>query len=73
GGVTVSYFEWVQNRIGYFWSLERVHKRLGKMMSEAFDNVFETAEKHKVSLRIGAYVVAIDRVSQALKLRGIYA
>jgi glutamate dehydrogenase (NAD(P)+) len=73
GGVTVSYFEWVQNRVGYYWSLDRVNRRLERMMKASFDNVYETSAKHKVALRIGAYVVAIDKVAKTLKIRGIYA
>lgn len=73
GGVTVSYFEWVQDRHGYFWTLDRVNRRLDFMMREAFDKVYDTAEKHDVSLRIGAYVLAVDKVASALRLRGIYA
>jgi glutamate dehydrogenase (NAD(P)+) len=73
GGVTVSYFEWVQDRQGYFWSLERVNRRLERAMRSAFDGVYETSTKHKQTLRIGAYVLAIDKVASTLKLRGIYA
>jgi len=73
GGVTVSYFEWVQDRQGYFWTEERVNKQLNRMMSTAFERVYETAEKHDVSLRIGAYVMGIRKVAEALRLRGIYA
>lgn len=72
GGVTVSYFEWVQDRVGYFWSEERVNRRLEKMMKAAFNAVFAAAEQYKVPLRIGAYVLAIDKVAKTLKLRGIY-
>ncbi len=72
GGVTVSYFEWVQDRMGYFWPLEDVRERLARILREAFDAVDATAEKYKVSLRIAAYVLAIDRVAKTLKLRGIY-
>ena len=73
GGVTVSYFEWVQDRAGYFWTLERVNERLERMMKTSFQQVYESAEKHKVTLRIGAYILAIDKVAKTLKVRGIYA
>jgi glutamate dehydrogenase (NAD(P)+) len=73
GGVTVSYFEWVQNRQGYYWSMERVNRRLDRMMRSSFNNVFDTAQRHNVTLRIGAYVLAVDKVASALRIRGIYA
>jgi glutamate dehydrogenase (NAD(P)+) len=73
GGVTVSYFEWVQDRQGYFWTEEDVEKRLDQMMRTAFERVYETAEEHDVSLRIGAYVMGIRKVAEALRIRGIYA
>ncbi|MDZ7936289.1 MAG: Glu/Leu/Phe/Val dehydrogenase [Emticicia sp.] len=70
GGVTVSYFEWVQNRIGYKWALDRINRRSDRMMKDAFDNVFETSQKHGVSLRLAAYIVAIDKVASTYKFRG---
>jgi len=73
GGVTVSYFEWVQDRQGYFWTEDRVNRRLDRMMRDAFDKVYQTAEKYDVSLRIGAYVMGVRRVAEALRMRGIYA
>lgn len=73
GGVTVSYFEWVQDRHGYFWSLDRVNRRLDRMMRTAFDTVYDASKNYDVPLRIGAYVLAVDKVARALRLRGIYA
>ncbi len=70
GGVTVSYFEWVQNRLGYFWTEERVYRRADRVMKLAFENVYQASQKHKVSMRIAAYVVAISRVAEVEKLRG---
>jgi len=72
GGVTVSYFEWVQDRQGYFWPLERVNRRLGAMMRAAFDNVYYAAQAYDVPMRIGAYVIAVDKVASALRIRGIW-
>lgn len=73
GGVTVSYFEWVQDRQGFFWREDEVNDRLKHMMEKSFDTVVRYAETHNVNNRIAAYIVAIDRVAKALKLRGIYA
>jgi glutamate dehydrogenase (NAD(P)+) len=73
GGVTVSYFEWAQDRAGYFWTLDRVNRRLERMMRQSFDAVYASASKYNVTLRIGAYILAIDKVAKTLKVRGIYA
>jgi glutamate dehydrogenase (NAD(P)+) len=73
GGVTVSYFEWVQDRQGFFWREREVNERLLDVMENSFDQVVRYAELHKVNNRIAAYMLAIDRVASALKLRGIYA
>jgi len=73
GGVTVSYFEWVQDRQGFFWRESEVNERLQDVMDHSFDEVVRYAEAHQVNNRIGAYMVAIDRVARALKMRGIYA
>ncbi|OFV98770.1 MAG: amino acid dehydrogenase [Acidobacteria bacterium RIFCSPLOWO2_02_FULL_61_28] len=73
GGVTVSYFEWVQDRQGYFWTLTQVRERLERIMRSAFFDVMGYAEQHSVRPRIAAYMLAIDRVAFAVQLRGIYA
>ena len=73
GGVTVSYFEWVQDRQGFFWRESEVNERLQDYMESAFDEVVHFAETHKVNNRIAAYMLGIDREGKALKLRGIYA
>ena len=72
GGVTVSYFEWVQDFYSYFWEDDEVDKRLEVAMVRAYRAVAEAAQRHKCSLRGGAYVVAVGRVSDATKLRGIF-
>jgi glutamate dehydrogenase (NAD(P)+) len=73
GGVSVSYFEWVQDRQGFFWRESEVNERLKDIMEHSFDEVVRYAETHSVNNRIAAYMLAIDRVAIALKLRGIYA
>jgi glutamate dehydrogenase (NAD(P)+) len=73
GGVTVSYFEWVQDRQGFFWNEKLVNSRLEEIMVESFDAVVQYAEAHNVNNRIAAYMLALDRVVYAIKLRGIYA
>ena len=73
GGVTVSYFEWVQDRQGFFWNEQLVNQRLEEIMVESFDAVVEFAKAHQVNNRIAAYMLALDRVVDAIKLRGIYA
>ncbi|MDQ2899612.1 MAG: Glu/Leu/Phe/Val dehydrogenase [Acidobacteriota bacterium] len=73
GGVTVSYFEWVQDRQGLFWSEDDVNKRLEEIMVASFDAVVGYAERHGVNNRTAAYMLALDRVAFAIKLRGFYA
>ena len=73
GGVTVSYFEWVQDRGGYFWDEDTVNQRLERIMVQSFDEVAGMASRHGINLRIGAYMLAVDRVAAVHRMRGMYA
>jgi len=73
GGVTASYFEWVQDRQGYFWKEAAVNEQLDTIMRESFADVIGYAENHGVNNRIAAYMLAIDRVAYTIRQRGIYA
>src|SRR6476620_10961776 len=73
GGVTVSYFEWVQDRGGYFWTEQLVNDRLRDIMVNSFHDVLELSKKHKVNMRTAAYMLSISRVAAVHRLRGIYA
>lgn len=71
GGVTVSYFEWVQNNMGYYWSVEEVNEKLGNIMSQAFHSVYDLYKSRKdVSMRVAAYMMAVKRVAEAMEVRG---
>jgi glutamate dehydrogenase/leucine dehydrogenase len=72
GGVTVSYFEWVQDFNTYFWEDDEVDRRLEKYMTRAFHAVAYQAARHKTSLRGGAYVLAVNRVAEASRVRGLF-
>jgi glutamate dehydrogenase (NAD(P)+) len=73
GGVTVSYFEWVQDRGGYFWSEATVNERLEDIMVRSFQDVLSLSKQHRVNMRTAAYMLAISRVATVHRLRGIYA
>jgi glutamate dehydrogenase (NAD(P)+) len=73
GGVTVSYFEWVQDRMGFFWTEEHVNTSLEQIMVKSFGDVDAMSKKHNCSMRIAAYILAIDRVASVYKLRGVFA
>jgi glutamate dehydrogenase (NAD(P)+) len=72
GGVTVSYFEWVQDIQAFFWTEAEINSRLERIMNESFDAVFDLAKKHKVDMRTAAYMVGVGRVAEATRLRGLY-
>ncbi|MDG1809652.1 MAG: glutamate dehydrogenase, partial [Pirellulaceae bacterium] len=71
GGVTVSYFEWVQNRQYYSWDLNRVRQQLDHVLTSAFEDVWQTANEYKISLRTAAFMIGIRRVMRATELSGI--
>jgi glutamate dehydrogenase (NAD(P)+) len=73
GGVTVSYFEWVQNREGYYWSEDVVNERLREIMIRSFNDVCTYATKNAVNMRTASYMLSIDRVAAVHRLRGVYA
>ncbi len=70
GGVSTSYFEWVQNRQNYYWTYDEVLQRLDKLMTNAFANVWASYKKYNVEMRMAAYICAIERVTAAMKLKG---
>jgi glutamate dehydrogenase (NADP+) len=70
GGVTVSYFEWVQNKSGYYWTLDQVHNRLREIMTQQFDNVYKLAEDKQIDLRTAAYALALSRIGEAIESQG---
>ncbi len=73
GGVTVSYLEWVQNRMGYYWEADKVQQDLERIMVSAFQDVYDTSQKFNVNMRIAAFIIAIERVTKASEMRGLYA
>jgi glutamate dehydrogenase (NAD(P)+) len=72
GGVVCSYFEWVQDLQAFFWSETQVNERLDTVMMRAFDSVWDAAIQHKVNMRIGAYLIGVQRVANATMTRGIF-
>jgi len=73
GGVTVSYFEWVQNNIGFYWTEEEVNQRLEQYMVKAFQDVLRLSLEYQVNMRVAAFMLAIKRVVDVIQLRGVYA
>jgi glutamate dehydrogenase len=72
GGVTVSYFEWVQNKYGHYWTEAEVNTKHDASMNAAFENVWNNAEQYKTSMRIGAYIAALKKVELGIKAKGWY-
>jgi glutamate dehydrogenase (NAD(P)+) len=72
GGVTVSYFEWVQDQQSYFWDIQEVHTKLQTRMKKAFEEVWDVAEEREIDLRSAAYLLAVDRVADAIQQRGFF-
>jgi glutamate dehydrogenase (NAD(P)+) len=72
GGVTVSYFEWVQNIQEFFWSEEDVNRKLGEIMTRSFKEVLKMTRDHKITPRLAAYMLAVGRVAEAIELLGLY-
>jgi glutamate dehydrogenase (NAD(P)+) len=72
GGVTVSYFEWVQDREAFFWTMEEINARLRRIMTRAFDDTLRMSREHEIDLRTAAYMLAVGRVAEATLTRGIY-
>ena len=72
GGVTVSYFEWAQNMQGYFWDESAVNRELERFMKRAFHEVLELSKRHKADMRTAAYMLAVGRVAEATRVRGLF-
>ena len=72
GGVTVSYYEWVQDQYSFFWSERQINDTLEQTIKKAFDSVYETAQQYNTDMRTGAYILAVARVAEATRVRGIF-
>ncbi|MCY8994072.1 glutamate dehydrogenase, partial [Bacillus atrophaeus] len=70
GGVTVSYFEWVQNNQGFYWSEEEVEEKLEKMMVKSFNNIYDMAQNRRIDMRLAAYMVGVRKMAEASRFRG---
>nr|MBA3704945.1 Glu/Leu/Phe/Val dehydrogenase [Bacteroidota bacterium] len=72
GGVTVSYFEWVQNRCGHYWTKDEVNSKHDLSMTTAFEEVWDNAQQYKTTMRLGAYITALKKVELGIKAKGVY-